>query len=406
MKNTRKEFLRLASDHKIICFGAGKFLEQVAAFLHSNQLRIDRIVDNSKEMQGKVILGCEVQRPDILEKCDGKENIIFISSKHYAGEISAQIEELYPNKFQVFKWPLTICGGKVEFDEQLWKERIHAVCMGTYKEIAKNREDELAYLKEKEVLLEDRTKLILPRTPLMITTRCTLCCKECSNLMPYYTSPKDYESNEIIQWIKNISSAVDEWTCCELVGGEPFLYRDLGNVLSYVLKETKIQQIEFTTNASVVPKSDILRLMADARVVVNISEYPNLINSAKFICALEEYGIHYHVMKNMHWTKTKNLEKRHRSYDELQSQYLNCGSAKMCRTILNGKLYVCSKAASLAELGKADCLEYVDIMDAEHLRDNLRDFLQLTFSEACDYCDIASGDEEIIEAAVQMKRGK
>lgn len=176
--------------------------------------------------------------------------------------------------------------------------------------------------------------------------------------------------------------------------------------MSYVLKETKIQQIEFTTNASVIPKSDILRLMADGRVVDNISEYPNLFNPAKFMYTLEEHGIHYHIMKKMRWTKTKNLEKRNRSYDKLQSQYLNCGPAKMCRTILNGKLYVCSKAASLAELGKVDRIEYVDLMDVEHLRDNLRDFLQLTFSKACDYCDMASGDEEIIEAAVQMKRGK
>lgn len=404
MKNTRKEFLRLASDHKIICFGAGKFLEQVAAFLHANQLRIDRIVDSSKKMQGKVILGCEVQKPDILEKCDGKENIIFISSKHYAGEISAQINEKYPGKFIVFRWPLAV-QEEVIFDERLWNERVYGACLSTYKEIAKNREDAADYIEEKRCLLANKKKLVLPRTPLMITTRCTLCCRECSNLMPYYSSPRDFDPNDIIQWIRNISGAVDEWVCCELVGGEPFLHRGLGAILSCVLEETKIQQIEFTTNASVIPKPDILRLMVDERVLVNISEYPKVINSAEFIRVLSEYGIHYRKMENMLWVRTKNLEKRNRSRNELQSQYLNCGSAKMCRTILNGKLYVCSKAASLAELGKVNCLEHVDLMEVEHLRDNLRDFLRLTISEACDYCDIASGDEEIIEAATQMKRG-
>lgn len=182
------------------------------------------------------------------------------------------------------------------------------------------------------------------------------------------------------------------------------MYRDLENILSYVLEETKIQQIEFTTNGSVIPKADVLRLLSDDRIIVNISEYPNLIDLTQFISVLEEYKVHYHIMKNMRWTRTKSLTKRNRSYSELQSQYLNCGPAKMCRTILNGNLYVCSKAASLAELGKVNCIEYVDLMDKEHLRDNIRDFLQMTCSNACDYCDMASADEEIIEAAVQLSR--
>lgn len=221
MKNTRKDFLAAASDHKIICFGAGKILEQVAAFLYSNHLKIDILVDNAREMRGKNSEGCEIQSPNILGKCDGEIYIVIISSKNYAREIYNQINGLYPNKFMIFKWPLEIEEGVV-FDEQLWSERIYGTCMSTYKEIAKNRKDASKYIKEKEILLRDKEKLILPRTPLMITTRCTLCCKECSNLMPYYSFPKDYESNEIIQWIKNISSVVDEWACCELVGGEPF----------------------------------------------------------------------------------------------------------------------------------------------------------------------------------------
>ncbi len=403
MQNTREDFFKAASDHKIICFGAGKFLQHIVSFLNSNHLKIDKLIDSSKELEGKIMEGCEIQSSDILENCDGNEYIILISSKNFVREIYEEINKLYPDKFVVFKWPLTV-QEEVIFDERLWNERIYGACMSTYREIAKNKADAEMYVEEKKILLADKEKLVLPRTPLMITTRCTLCCKECSNLMPYYSSPKDYNSDEIIQWIRNICSAVDEWTCCELVGGEPFLYRDLREILSFVLEETKIQQIEFTTNASVIPKPDILGLMADERVVVNISEYPSIINSTEFIRVLEEYGIHYQTMENMLWVRTKNIEKRNRSHYELQSQYLNCSSAKMCRTILNGKMYVCSKAASLVELEKTDVLEYVDLMDIEHLRNNIREFLQLTFSEACDYCDIASADEEVIEAAVQMKR--
>lgn len=221
--------------------------------------------------------------------------------------------------------------------------------------------------------------------------------------MPYYKTPSDYPANQIIQWVKNICDAVDEWVCCELVGGEPFLHRELKEILDYVLGRDKIQRIEFTTNASVIPTSDILQLLAHDKVFIKISEYPNLIDSDIFISKLEEYGISYCVMDNMRWSRTKNLDKRNRNFQELQSQYLNCGPAKMCRTILNGKLYVCSKAASLMELGCVKHLEYVDLEDMAHLREKISNFLRLTYSDACDYCDMASADEEIVEPAIQIK---
>ncbi len=400
--NTREEFLNMALDHKIICFGAGKFLKQVCAFLNSEHLRMEKLIDSLEEKWGKCVEDVEIQSPDVLRDCDENEYVILISSKNYAEEIKKQINDLYPNKFQIFRWPLKI-QKRVLFDERLWNERIYGACMNTYKEIAGNRSDAENYIREKEILLTDMDKVILPRTPLMITTRCTLRCKECSNLMPYYSLPKDYPSDEIIQWIKNICDAVDEWVCCELVGGEPFLYKNLENVLAYALSEDKIQQIEFTTNASVIPQPDILRLLVNNKILVKISEYPGLINPEKFIQILEEYGVHYCVMENMRWSRTGSLKKRNRSYQELQSQYLNCGPAKICKTILNGKLYVCSKAASLAELGYVSDLETVNLMDTEHLRENIKNFLRLTFSHACDYCDMASADEEIVEPAVQVR---
>lgn len=109
-------------------------------------------------------------------------------------------------------------------------------------------------------------------------------------------------------------------------------------------------------------------------------------------------------MENMRWSKTGKLTSRNRTQVELQSQYLNCGPAKLCRTILNGKMYVCSKAASLMELGYVANLEMVDLKQTNHLREHLYDFLRLPYSEACNYCDIASKDEEIVEPAIQVER--
>lgn len=77
----------------------------------------------------------------------------------------------------------------------------------------------------------------------------------------------------------------------------------------------------------------------------------------------------------------------------------------MCRAILNGKMYVCPKAASLMELGLANDIERIDLLCADNLREEIKTFLCLMYSNACAYCDMASSEEKIIVAAEQVERG-
>lgn len=403
MQNTRTEFLKETLKKKIICFGAGKFLINVIGFLESENLKIEKLIDNSKRKWGTWEQGMLVEKPDILMECDKDEYVIFISTKNFADEIESQIKDSINPQFSVYRWPLKMQGETV-FDEKLWYERIYKPCESMYREISKTKRNANTYLEEKQTLLNNREKIILPRTPLMITTRCTLCCSECSNLMPYYTAPKDYPADEIMEWIDNICNVVDEWTCCELVGGEPFLHRNLSEILLHALGKDKIQRVEFTTNGSIVPEPAILNVLKNDKVFIKISEYPGLIDWKKITQVFDQYNISYTVMENMRWTKTGNLSKRNRSQSDIKSQYLNCTQAKMCKTILNGKMYVCSKAASLMELGYVTDFEMIDLLNTEDLREQIKIFLQLTSSKACDYCDLASTEEEIVAPAEQIER--
>lgn len=403
MQNTRTEFLKETSKKKIICFGAGKFLINVIGFLESENLKMEKLIDNSKRKWGTWEQGMLIEKPDILMECDKDEYVIFISTKNFADEIESQIKDSFNPQFSVYRWPLKMQVEKV-FDEKLWYERIYKPCESMYREIAKTKRNTNTYLEEKQTLLNNREKIILPRTPLMITTRCTLCCRECSNLMPYYTAPKDYPADEIIQWIDNICNVVDEWVCCELVGGEPFLHRNLFKILLHALGKDKIQRVEFTTNGSIVPEPAILNLLKNDKVFIKISEYPGLIDCKKITQVFDQYNISYTVMENMRWTKTGNLSKRNRNQSDIKSQYLNCTQAKMCKTILNGKMYVCSKAASLMELGYVTDFEMIDLLNTGDLREQIKVFLRLTSSKACDYCDLASTEEEIVAPAEQIER--
>lgn len=404
MSSTRENFIYMCRGKKIICFGAGNFLKAVKGFLESENLKISYLIDSNPAKWGCNIENMRVESPEILYQCSGEDYLILISAKNYKDDIEKNIKEKFKNKFEIFKWPLSITEIRA-FDEKIWYERIYKPCEDLYMSasLAIEKDKREYYLAQKRQLLRNREKVILPRIPIMITTRCTLCCEECSNLMPYYRQPQDYEVDEIITWIQNLCFATDEVICLELVGGEPFLYRDLEKILEYVLAESKIQQVEITSNASIIPNSTVIKNLKNPKIIVKVSQYPNVIDSSKFIGMLDENNINYRVLENMKWTKTGELVSRGRTILDLQSQYLNCASAKTCRTVLNGKMYVCSKAASLMELGIVNNLEFVNLKDKDNLRENIKKFMELPFSKACDYCDIASKEEQIIDPAIQKK---
>lgn len=405
MNNTRQDFIESVQNKRIICFGAGKFFYNVKGFLDSENLKIWKLVDNDKEKWGKKIDGLEVLQPKKLLNFEKHSYVVLISSRNFAKEIEMQIEQLIGDDVEIYRYPLSM-NKIVDFNNKLWYERIYKTCENLYREISKRMDtqsDAEDYLREKICKLQDKERLVLPRTPIMITTRCTLNCKECSNLMPYYKKRIDYSSAEIMKWMQNIVDVVDEWVCCEFVGGEPFLYKDLDILLNFALNERKIQRIELTTNGSIIPSQDVLTLLSNRKVHVKVSEYPKLVDCKKVVDAFQKYKVHYEIHKDLMWVKTGNLRKRNRIQEKLTTQYLNCFSSKKCRTILNGKLYVCSKAASLRELGYANEIEYVNLCNNKNLKYELSEFLKLTVSNACDYCDIGSEEEEIIEAAIQFK---
>lgn len=49
-------------------------------------------------------------------------------------------------------------------------------------------------------------------------------------------------------------------------------------------------------------------------------------------------------------------------------------------------------------------VETVNLTDVDNLRENIYHFLRIPYSKTCNYCDIASADEELIEPAVQLER--
>lgn len=244
----------------------------------------------------------------------------------------------------------------------------------------------------------DKKGVVLPQVELVLTTRCTLRCKNCSNLMQFYGNdtikPYDVDLKKNKHAIYRMLKAVDRINTFNLLGGEPFLYKDIGEIISYLGKQEKIGQIEVTTNGTVVPDDSVCRIMADNRVIVHISNYGSLSrNVAKLKENLRKHGVVFReLFLNSKWIDPGDMRKRGRSEDELKQQFKSCGNE--CRSLLDGHLHRCPRSSHGMDLEFIPDIKenYVDLLDKRmSLRDLRRKIkrtvLDCEFIIACDYCD-------------------
>lgn len=249
--------------------------------------------------------------------------------------------------------------------------------------------------------------LFFPQVEIALTTRCTLRCKDCSNLMQYYEKPKDcsFEINMIS--VSNFLDAVDYVDRFILLGGEPFLYKELPIILEKILNNDKVRRVWIYSNGTILPKDPILHeLMKNKKVLLYISNYGQLstkLNEIKALCS--EKGIALKIAdENSEWISAGDITKRGRSREELELQFKNCGLS--CYNMLNGRLCYCARSSSAVELGVVKNEICVDLLKKDGLRKRLITFLhnKHQYLATCDYCDLGTENCKKIEKAIQVTR--
>ena len=68
-------------------------------------------------------------------------------------------------------------------------------------------------------------KLNVKSIDVQITEKCSLKCKDCSNLMQYYQKPIDTEQGLLFKSIDKIMNCVDQLDEFRVLGGDPFMYK-------------------------------------------------------------------------------------------------------------------------------------------------------------------------------------
>lgn len=400
-QNTKKRFEEYAKFKTIIVIGAGKlgrdFMKEYGQLYPGCIVLCD---NDEMKQQKRIYVDDEKYRVYPVEKVGeylNRDVIIVIASKYYS-EIYRQILSLGGELLPVFVYPFIL-------DRKVMLEKQVRQCLSDYyyynhMDLSKRNE----FIDREYGMLQEKNQLVIPYLPVYLTTRCTLCCEKCNNLMPYFKNRNyDFDVSKIMSSITRILACVQELTFCELVGGEPFLYKDLDEILDFVGQQKKIRQIVIVTNGTIMPSEQILEKLKKYNVLVRISDYGMFEKMAKLVIALEAHDINVRVLQDMKWNDPGGIEKRGRSENERKFQYNKCIFSLRCKYLTEDKLFTCARIASLYLLekynGGNDILAIDDLLTEE----KLRNFYLHDTGDGCDYCDLCSIDSgEEISAAVQV----
>lgn len=225
-----------------------------------------------------------------------------------------------------------------------------------------------------------------------ITTRCNFRCRDCSNLIPYFKNPADFDLNMLIRDIDDFLSHVDRVYRFIVMGGETFLYGDLDKLLHYMIKHRKIDLIHIFTNGSIIPGPAIMRLLKHRKILVSVSSFPVEVfpHKTRTIAALAENNINYTVEDQM-WRDLGGLHPEvDVSVETLKHRLANCYT-KGCHNINNGEYHVCPRSIHGEALGQfvpdaSDKVIFRERKDHQAVRAELRALRKKDYIRACSTC--------------------
>ena len=243
-------------------------------------------------------------------------------------------------------------------------------------------------------------KVHIFQTDVLVTERCNLNCSHCNMFIPHFESPKHRELDSIINDVDLFFSKVDYVSIFHLVGGEPFLYPNIENVIKHILENyiSKIDKFIITTNGTISPKSTTIDLLKNNEVILSISDYSDKLEKlkSKVLKNIELYktnGIKHYVRNEIEWYDFGDLRiKKNLKPNDLIKHFDSCTAP--FRGLNDGKFYYCHLNTSavltkLFPLNDNDYLKLDSVSKEDFIKFDLgyTDLGYITFCDNCNGCN-------------------
>lgn len=238
---------------------------------------------------------------------------------------------------------------------------------------------------------------------IVISEKCTLNCKDCANLMQYYEDAKNIDFEMVVRDFENLVSKIDHIFEVRLIGGEPFVNKDIYKIIDYFLNSNKITKLVIYTNATIPLKGDLMKKYVTPKLVFSITDYGALSkNTNKVIDLLDEMNIAYRALPPNNWTDSAVIKDQKRSEDGMIDIFERC-CGKNLFTIMYGKLYRCPFVSNAERLHAIP----FDDKNGVSLESSIEEIVEYTsgikYLPACNFCNGRSHDAPEIIPAIQAK---
>lgn len=249
----------------------------------------------------------------------------------------------------------------------------------------------------KDNFIDERgnTHIFIKRFELDVTSKCSLRCKHCGALMQYFTCPQDIPVTTIISDYNRMLQLID-WTDEVLImGGEPFMNRELSAVLEAVKNhpetDKKVGMIRIVTNGTILPDNKTVDLLAESNITVWISNYKE--HSKRIVELIHLFQMHhikFEVLGLSYWANVQQLVQRDEplSTDELLERRRTCW--KRHHAVSEGKFFLCAFSNFANKLGAVPYDEgnFVNIYD-ENAKEKIVKYLDSSTALpiSCSWCN-------------------
>lgn len=250
----------------------------------------------------------------------------------------------------------------------------------------------------------------------VVTERCSMKCKDCSNLMQYYLHPKDSDLDLLLNSIDKVMKCIDHLYEFRVLGGEPFVNKEIHKIVDKLVSYNNADNVVIYTNATIVPRNENLTCLKNKKVKLDITNYVNVglsKNHDNLIEVLIANDINYVTQIATTWSDSGTIKYRNTTTEEkLIHQFQNCCVGDVLN-LLNGKLYRCPFSANAHNLNAIpfDSEDVIDLSDEKEDVVALKAKIESLYTRkgkkqyltACGYCGGRDCSTPEVPAGVQTK---
>ncbi len=380
----------------VIIYGAGIVGKVLLSLCKKEGIEVECFADSSEKVAEEKFCGKEVIFASDLKK--KYKEAIFLISVVAIKDVADFLDELgFSNWY---------AGGLLLKDSDIFQNQPDASI------------DYTKYAIETCILCHDGylnpDKLFLRSIDIIITERCSLKCRGCSNLMQYYENPKNCDMDMMQKSIDAFSAVFDEVMDFRVIGGEPFMNIEWPIIIKKLTDNPKAKRVVIYTNGTIIPNEKYISYLKNDKVVVVISDYGPLSRNLDGLKQmLEKNKISHYVMEITEWLDCSAITPHNRGAKENMEIFKKC-CAKNMSTLSDGKFFRCPYSANALRLSAVpeNKNDYVDLfkepLDDKGIlatKNKIREYLSNNrYLEICDFCSGRPLSGQAIKPNIQTEK--